>query len=36
MKVLITGSSGHLGEAIIRTLQKERIDYIGIDPVEEF
>lgn len=33
MKILVTGSSGHLGEAIVRTLQKQQIDYIGIDIV---
>lgn len=31
MKILITGSSGHLGEAICRTLIKRSIDFIGID-----
>ncbi len=31
MRILVTGSSGHLGEAIIRTLQNKKIDYIGID-----
>jgi UDP-glucose 4-epimerase len=31
MKILITGSSGHLGEAIARTLGKLGIDYVGID-----
>ncbi len=31
MKILVTGSSGHLGEAIIRQLKKANIDYIGID-----
>lgn len=31
MKILVTGSSGHLGEALCRTLQKKNIDYIGID-----
>lgn len=31
MKILVTGSSGHLGEAIIRTLINLKIEYIGID-----
>ncbi|MBX2842997.1 MAG: NAD(P)-dependent oxidoreductase [Flammeovirgaceae bacterium] len=31
MKILITGSSGHLGEALIRILQNRKIDYVGID-----
>src|SRR5215207_1302613 len=29
--VLVTGSSGHLGEALVRTLQAQRRDTIGID-----
>ena len=31
MKILVTGSSGHLGEALIRTLRDKSIDYQGID-----
>jgi len=31
MKILITGSSGHLGEALIRLLQRRGIDCVGID-----
>lgn len=31
MRTLITGSSGHLGEAIARTLVDRGADYIGID-----
>ncbi len=31
MRILVTGSSGHLGEAIIRTLRDQKIDCIGID-----
>jgi len=31
MKVVVTGSSGHLGEALCLTLQRKGIDYIGID-----
>ena len=31
MAVLVTGSSGHLGEALLRTLQAQRREVIGID-----
>jgi UDP-glucose 4-epimerase len=31
MRILVTGSSGHLGEAIVRTLQKRKADYVAID-----
>ncbi|HAS45250.1 MAG TPA: NAD-dependent epimerase [Microscillaceae bacterium] len=31
MKILVTGSTGHLGEAICRTLQQQGIDFIGLD-----
>ena len=31
MTVLVTGSSGHLGEALVRTLQAQRRDVIGVD-----
>ena len=31
MKVLVTGSSGHLGEAIVRLLQQREIDYVSVD-----
>jgi len=31
MKILITGSSGHLGEAICRKAKEKEIDHIGID-----
>ncbi|HEY1720495.1 MAG TPA: NAD(P)-dependent oxidoreductase [Magnetospirillaceae bacterium] len=31
MKVLVTGSSGHLGEALMRTLRDAKYEVIGID-----
>lgn len=31
MTTLVTGSSGHLGEALVRTLQAERREVLGID-----
>jgi UDP-glucose 4-epimerase len=31
MKVLVTGSAGHLGEALVRTLRKTENEVIGID-----
>ncbi|MBT8062044.1 MAG: NAD-dependent epimerase/dehydratase family protein, partial [Gammaproteobacteria bacterium] len=32
MKVLVTGSSGHLGEALVRTLRADAgIEVIGLD-----
>jgi UDP-glucose 4-epimerase len=31
MKILVTGSAGHLGEALIRTLQQSGYETIGID-----
>lgn len=31
LRVLVTGSAGHLGEALMRTLKKRGIDPIGID-----
>lgn len=33
MKVLVTGSSGHLGEALMRTLADRRCEAIGLDIV---
>ena len=34
MKILVTGSSGHLGEALVRTLRDRGEQVIGLD-VEE-
>jgi len=31
MKILVTGSSGHLGEVIVRKLQATGFDFVGID-----
>jgi len=31
MRVLITGSSGHLGEALVRSLRAEGNDVVGLD-----
>jgi UDP-glucose 4-epimerase len=31
MRVLVTGSAGHLGEALVRKLEAEGIDVIGLD-----
>ncbi|PTY07856.1 NAD-dependent epimerase [Opitutaceae bacterium EW11] len=31
MKVLVTGSSGHLGEALVRTLREQGKEVVGID-----
>jgi nucleoside-diphosphate-sugar epimerase len=31
MKVLVTGSAGHLGEALVRTLQKTGHEVVGLD-----
>ncbi|MGH9014188.1 MAG: NAD-dependent epimerase/dehydratase family protein, partial [Acidimicrobiia bacterium] len=33
MRVLITGSSGHLGEALVRVLASEGFDVVGVDTV---
>src|SRR5918992_5027160 len=34
MRVLVTGSSGHLGEALVRVLRAEGIDVVGFDVLE--
>jgi UDP-glucose 4-epimerase len=33
MKILVTGSAGHLGEALVRTLQARGNDVVGLDIV---
>jgi UDP-glucose 4-epimerase len=34
MKVLVTGSSGHLGEALVRTLRERNYDVVGVDIID--
>jgi UDP-glucose 4-epimerase len=34
MRVLVTGSSGHLGEALVRVLGAQGIDVVGLDVLE--
>lgn len=34
MKILVTGSAGHLGEALVRTLQNTQHDVIGMDLIK--
>lgn len=34
MRTLVTGSSGHLGEALVRTLRTEGIEVVGLDLLE--
>src|ERR671917_1387779 len=34
MRVLVTGSSGHLGEALVRVLSAEGIDVVGLDVLD--
>jgi nucleoside-diphosphate-sugar epimerase len=31
MRILVTGSAGHLGEALMRTLRETGRDVIGVD-----
>jgi UDP-glucose 4-epimerase len=33
MRVLVTGSSGHLGEALVRTLRTTSHEVVGLDIV---
>ena len=34
MKVLVTGSAGHLGEALVRTLTRLQYEVVGLDILE--
>src|SRR3954471_15028101 len=34
MKILVTGSAGHLGEALMRTFREQGIDAVGLDVLE--
>src|SRR5690349_18612193 len=34
MKILVTGSAGHLGEALMRTLREKDIEAVGLDVLE--
>jgi nucleoside-diphosphate-sugar epimerase len=34
MKLLVTGSAGHLGEALVRTLQESKHEVVGLDILE--
>ena len=34
MRVLVTGSAGHLGEALVRTLRDSRHEVIGVDVLD--
>src|SRR5262245_60404912 len=34
MKILVTGSAGHLGEALMRTLRAKQVEAVGIDVLE--
>ncbi len=31
MKILVTGSAGHLGEALVRTLRQQNVEVVGLD-----
>ena len=30
-RILVTGSAGHLGEALVRTLRARHVDVVGVD-----
>ncbi len=34
MKILVTGSAGHLGEALMRTLRTRQVEVVGLDIVD--
>jgi nucleoside-diphosphate-sugar epimerase len=34
MRVLVTGSAGHLGEALVRTLKSLKQEVVGLDILE--
>ena len=34
MKILVTGSAGHLGEALMRTLRARQVEVVGVDIVD--
>ena len=34
MKIMVTGSAGHLGEALVRTLSTTDDDVVGLDVVD--
>jgi UDP-glucose 4-epimerase len=34
MKILVTGSAGHLGEALMRTLRAKQIEAVGVDVLD--
>jgi UDP-glucose 4-epimerase len=34
MRILVTGSSGHLGEALVRVLRAEGVDVVGLDVLD--
>ena len=34
MKILVTGSAGHLGEALMRTLRAKQVEAVGVDVLD--
>ena len=34
MRALVTGSSGHLGEALVRTLREQQREVVGLDIID--